>query len=63
MNQEQLKQHYLSKVKESEELAAHCTDPHYRERWLSIAEGYRILARSRQFERPVDPSLSGCSVL
>jgi len=51
MNRDEIKEHYLAKVKESEERAALSTDPHHRERWLSIAEGYRILAGSQQFKR------------
>ena len=47
MKAEELKEFYLAKAKEAEDLAAHTSDLDHKERWLSIAEGYRILASTR----------------
>jgi hypothetical protein len=47
MKTEELREFYLSKQKEAEEAAAKLSDADLKERWLSIAERYRILARTR----------------
>jgi hypothetical protein len=47
MNAEELKAFYLAKMHEAEKLASRIKDQDQKERWLSIAEGYRILAHAR----------------
>jgi hypothetical protein len=47
MNADELKEFYLAKMNEAEKLASRIKDPHQKERWLSIAEAYRMLAHAR----------------
>jgi monomeric isocitrate dehydrogenase len=47
MRADELKEFYLAKMREAEELAAQTKDVDLKERWLSIADGYRILAHTR----------------
>jgi hypothetical protein len=44
MKTEELYRNYLEKMQEAEKAAAQTHEEHLRARWLSIAEGYRILA-------------------
>jgi hypothetical protein len=41
------RQEFLERAKDAEDRAARTHDPHLRDSWMKVAEGYRDLARRR----------------